>query len=91
MSNTINEELNDTISTDTYYKIKVVAVKWKRNIPSQRGHDLGVNIVDVDSTGPTQLVPQGLQSPLGAFELTLPVNCVETLFPDINQRYNQHC
>ena len=42
---------------DTYYK---------RNIPSQRGRPSNINIVDANSVGPTQLVPQNLKS------LTLP-------------------
>ena len=60
--------LSDTISTDTYYKTKGDAVKWKRIIPSQRSCTLAVNIIDVDSVGPAQLVPQ-----------SLPVTCIEML------------
>ena len=30
-----DDELNDSITTDNYYKTRDDAVKWKRNIPSQ--------------------------------------------------------
>ena len=52
---------------DTYYKTRDDAVKWKRNIPSQRGRPSSINIVDANSVGPTQLVPQNLESPLRCF------------------------
>ena len=32
-----DDELNDSIATDNYYKTRDDAVKWKRNIPSQLG------------------------------------------------------
>ena len=32
-----DNELNGSIATNNYYKTRDDAVKWKRNIPSQRG------------------------------------------------------
>ena len=62
---------------DTYYKTRDDAVKWKRNIRSQRGQPSSINIVDANSVGPTQLVPQNLESPLDTFNLTFPDECIE--------------
>ena len=47
-----DEELNDTIATDNYYKTRNDAVEWKRNIPSQRGRPSGINIIDANTIGP---------------------------------------
>ena len=44
-----HHELNDSIATDN-------AVKWKRNVPSQRDRPSGINIVDANTIGPTQQV-----------------------------------
>ena len=80
--------LSDTISTDTYYKTKGDAVKWKQNIPSQHSCTLAVNIIDVDSVGPAQLVSQSLPVTCitcylhwdaSAFKLKLPVSYIEML------------
>ena len=65
---------------DTYYKTRDHGVKWKRNIPSQRGRPSSINIVDANSVGPTQLVPQNLESPLDAFNLTFPDRHCLTLY-----------
>ena len=51
-----DDELNDSITTDDYYKTRDDEVKWKRNIPSQRGQPSGINIVDASTIGPTQQV-----------------------------------
>ena len=51
-----HDGLNDSIATDNYYKTPDDAVKWKRNIPSQRGRPSGINIVDANTIGPTQQV-----------------------------------
>ena len=67
---------------DTYYK---------RNIPSQRGRPSNINIVDANSVGPTQLVPQNLKSPLDAFNLTFPDECIDTVLRYTNQRYKEYC
>ena len=48
-----DDQLNDNIATDNYYKTRDDAVKWKRNIPSQRGRPSGINIVDANTIGPT--------------------------------------
>ena len=81
------------MSTDTSYKTKNDVVKWKQKIPSQCSHSLVFNIVDADKcwTNTTQLVPQGLQSPLDGFKLTLPVNCMEILLFYTNHKFNQYC
>ena len=79
------------MSSHRYYKTKDDAVKWKRNIPYQRGRPLCVKIVDPDSVRPTQLVPQSLQSPLDVFELTLRVSCIEMRPLHTNQKYDQYC
>ena len=62
-----DDELNDSIATDNCYKTRDDAVKWKRNIPSQRGRPSGINIVDANIIGPTQQVPQSFESRLEAF------------------------
>ena len=67
---------------DTYYK---------RNIPSQRGRPSNINIVDANSVGPTQLVPQNLKSPLDAFNLTFPDECIDIVLRYTNQRYEEYC
>ena len=56
--------MNSTI--DTYYKTRDDAVKWKRNIPSQRVRPSSINIVDANSVGRTQLAPQNFESRLDA-------------------------
>ena len=71
-----DNELNDSIATDNYCKTRDDTVKWKRNIPFQQGRPFGINIVD----GPTQQVPQRFESPLEAFNLTLP-DVLTLLFP----------
>ena len=82
-----NNELNDTITTNNYYKSGDDAVKWKRNIPSQRGRQSGINIVDANTIGPTQQVPQSFESPLEAFNLSLPDVCIDTVVCYTNQKY----
>ena len=51
-----HHELNDSIATDNYYKTPDDAVKWKRNVPSQRDRPSGINIVDANTIGLTQQV-----------------------------------
>ena len=80
---------------DTYYKTRDDAVKWKRNIPSQvdclEGRLSRINIVDANSVGPTQLVPQNSESPLDAFNLTFPDECIDIVLRYTNQRYEDYC
>ena len=76
---------------DTYYKTRDDAVKWKRNIPSQRGRSSNINIVDANSVGPTQLVPQNLEFPLDAFNLTFPDECIDIVLRYTNQMYQEFC
>ena len=73
------DELSDNIATDNYYKSRDNAVKWKRNIPSQRGRPSSINLVNANTIGPTQQVPQSFESPLEAVNLTLPDACVDTV------------
>ena len=56
-----DDELNDSIATNNYHKTRDDAVKWKRNIPSQRGRPSSINIVDANTIGPTQQVPQNFE------------------------------
>ena len=72
---------------DTYYKTRVDAVKWKRNIPSQRRRLSSINVVDANSVGATQLVPHNLEFPLDAFNLTFPDECLDIVLRYTNQRY----
>ena len=51
-----DDELSDSIATDNYYKIRDDAVKWKRNIPSQRGRPSSINLVGANIFGLTQEV-----------------------------------
>ena len=76
---------------DTYYKTRDDAVKWKRNIPSQRGRPSSINIVDANSVGPAQLVPENLESPLDAFNLTFPDECIDIILRYTNPRYEDYC
>ena len=76
---------------NTYYKTRDDAMKWKRNIPSQQVRPSSINIVDANSVGPTQLVPQNLESPLDAFNLTFPDECVDITLRYTNQRYKEYC
>ena len=75
---------------DTYYKTRDDAVKWKRSIPSQRGRPSSINIVDANSVGQTQLAPQNLESPLDAFNLTFPNECIDIVLRYTNQRYEEY-
>ena len=86
-----DDELNDSIATDNYYKTRDDVVKWKRNIPSQRGRPSGINILDANTIGPTQQVPQSFESPFEAFNLTLPDVCIDTAVRYTNQKYEQYC
>ena len=76
---------------DTYYKIRDDAVKWKRNIPSQRDPPSSINIVDANSVGPTQLVQQNLESPLDPFNLPFPDECIDIVLRYTNQWYEEYC
>ena len=75
-----DNELNDSIATDNYCKTCDDTVKWKRNISFQQGRPFGINIVDANTIGPTQEVPQRFESPLEAFNLTWP-DVLTLLFP----------
>ena len=44
-----DDELSNSIATDNYYKTRDDAVKWKRKIPSQRGRQSDINIVDANT------------------------------------------
>ena len=86
------EELDpDDINTDKYYKTRDEAVKWNRNIPSQRGRPARINIVDANSVGPTPIVPENIDSPLEAFNLTFPDECIDIIIRYTNQRYEDYC
>ena len=52
-----DDEFNDSITADDYYKTRDDEVKWKRNMPSQRSQPSGINTVDANTIGPTQQVP----------------------------------
>ena len=86
-----DDELNDSIATDNYYKTRDDAVKWKRNIPSQRGRPSSINVVNANTIGPTHQVPQSFESPLEALNLTLPYACIDTVVCYTNQKYEQYC
>ena len=66
-------------------------IEKKRARPSQRGQPSGINIVDANIIGPTQQVPQSFESPLEAFNLTLPDVCIDTVVCYTNQKYEQYC
>ena len=51
-----DDELNDSIATNNYHKTRDDAVKWKRNIPSQRGRPSSINLVGANIIGLTQEV-----------------------------------
>ena len=82
-----DNELNGSIATNNYYKTRDDAVKWERNIPSQRGWPSSINVVDANTIGPTQQVPQSFESPLEALNLTLPDACNDTAVRCTNQKY----
>ena len=86
-----DDELNDSTVTNNYYKTRDDAVKWKRNIPSQRGRPSSINVVDANTIGPTQEVPQSFESPLEALNLTLPDACINTVARYTNRKYEQYC
>ena len=86
-----DDELNDSIPTDNYYKPCDDAVKSKKNIPSQRGRPPSINVVNANTIGPTHQVPQSFESPLEALNLTLPYACIDTVFRYTNQKYEQYC
>ena len=65
-----DDEFSDIIATDNYYKTWNDAVKWKRNIPSQRGWPYSINLFNANTIGPTQQVAQSFESPLEALNLT---------------------
>ena len=52
---------------------------------------IGINIIDANTIGPTQQVPQSFESPLEAFNLTLLDVCIDTAVHYTNQKYKQHC
>ena len=60
------------MSTDTYYKTKGDAVKWKQNIPSQYCCTLAVNITDV-------VLDRHSLYHRAYLLLALPVTCIEML------------
>ena len=62
----------------------------EKNIPSQQGRPSGINIVDANTIGPTQQVPQSFESPFEAFNLTLPDVCIGTVVRYANQKYEQY-
>ena len=66
-------------------------MKWKRNILSQQGQPSSINVVDTNTIGPTQQVPQSFESPLEALNLTLPDACIDTVVRYTNQKYEQYC
>ena len=47
--------------------------------------------VDANIIGPTQQVPQSFESPLEAFNLTLPDVCIDTVVRYTNQKCEQYC
>ena len=52
---------------------------------------IGINIIDANTIGPIQQVPQSFESPLEAFNLTLLDVCIDTAVRYTNQKYKQHC
>ena len=91
-SDTEGEEESDIhVSNDAYYVTKDADVKWRKNVPSQRGRPSGINAVDGNRIGPSQLVPQSFESPLEAFQLTQPDDCINTLIGFTNQKYEEYC
>ena len=85
-----DDELSISIATDNHYKTRNDTVKWKRKIPSQRFRPSGINIVDANTIGPTQQVPQSFESPLEEFNLTLSDVCTDIVVRYINQKYEQY-
>ena len=47
--------------------------------------------VDANTIGPTQQVSQSFESPLEAFNLTLPDVCIDTVVRYTNQKCEQYC
>ena len=86
-----DDELNDSIATNNYHKTRDDAVKWKRNIPSQRGRPSSINLVGANIIGLTQEVSYSFESPLQALNLTLPDTCIDTVVHYNNQKCEQYC
>ena len=51
-----DDELNDSIATDNYYKTQRRRSEMEKNITFQRGSPSGINIVDGNTIGQTQKV-----------------------------------
>ena len=86
-----DDELSDSIATDNYYKTRDDAVKWKKSIPTQQGPPSSINLVDANTIGPTQQVPQSFESPVEALNLTLPDAFIDTVVHYTNQKYKKYC
>ena len=83
--------MSDSNATNNYYKTRDDTVKWKRNIPFQQGRPSSINLVDANTIGPTQQVPQNFEPLLEALSLTLPDACIDTVIHYNNQKYKQYC
>ena len=84
-----DDELSDSIATDNYSRDD--AVKWKKSIPTQQGPPFSINLVDPNTIGPTQQVPQSFESPGEALNLTLPDAFIDTVVHYTNQKYKKYC
>ena len=86
-----DDELNDSIATNNYHKTRDDAVKWKRNVPSQRGRPSSINVFDVNTISQTQQVSQSFEPPVEALDLAFPDACIDTCVLHNNQKFEQFC
>ena len=84
-----SDVVQDSHVTSGHYPTKDPNVIWRKYPSCAAGRPKSCTIIN--HTGPTNVVPEAISSPLDAFELTFPPKLVDTIMHYTNQHYQLYC